>query len=119
MLRTAVYFATAMRLILALLTQLSVTAAVPRFILGFRTWRGYSPRFVERVLQEYLPKAKRILEPFAGSGTTPIVLGQDCVECAYSEANPAMAFIVQTKLEILAMRQRKQAKAGGQGFCDQ
>jgi DNA modification methylase len=55
------------------------------------------------VIQEYLPKAKRILEPFAGSGTTPIVLGQIGIECAYSEANPAMAFIAQTKLEILGM----------------
>lgn len=64
---------------------------------------GYSPRFVESVRMEYLPKAKRILEPFAGSGTTPIVLGQAGIECAYSEANPAMAFIIQTKLQILAM----------------
>jgi len=64
---------------------------------------GYSPRFVQRVMQEYLPKAKRILEPFAGSGTTPIVLGQIGVECAYSEANPAMAFVIRTKLDILGM----------------
>lgn len=64
---------------------------------------GYSPRFVEGVRLEFLPKAKRILEPFAGSGTTPIVLGQSGVECAYSEANPAMAFVIQTKLEILSL----------------
>lgn len=64
---------------------------------------GYSPRFVQSVMREYLPKAKRILEPFAGSGTTPIVLGQIGIECAYSEANPAMAFVIQTKLEILGM----------------
>ncbi|WP_094755435.1 hypothetical protein [Acetobacter orientalis] len=64
---------------------------------------GYSPRFVQSVMREYLPNARRILEPFAGSGTTPIVLGQLGIESAYSEANPAMAFIVQTKLEILSM----------------
>jgi hypothetical protein len=64
---------------------------------------GYSPRFVEGVRLEFLPKAKRILEPFAGSGTTPIVLGQKGVECAYSEANPVMAFVIQTKLEILSL----------------
>lgn len=50
-----------------------------------------------------MPKAKRILEPFAGSGTTPIVLGQLGVECAYSEANPAMALIIKTKLEVLSL----------------
>ena len=66
---------------------------------------GYSPRFVQGVMQEYMPNAKRILEPFAGSGTTPIVLGQMGVECAYAEANPAMAFVIETKLEILGMCQ--------------
>ena len=65
---------------------------------------GYSPRFVERVRHEYLPEAKRILEPFAGTGTTPIVLGQTGIECAFSEANPAMVFIVQTKLAVLRMQ---------------
>jgi DNA modification methylase len=64
---------------------------------------GYSPRFVEGVRLEFLPRARRILEPFAGSGTTPIVLGQSGIECAYSEANPAMAFVIQTKLEVLSL----------------
>jgi DNA modification methylase len=62
---------------------------------------GYSPRFVDRVRLEYLPNARRIIEPFAGSGTTPIALGQSGVDCAYSEANPAMAFIIETKLALL------------------
>lgn len=64
---------------------------------------GYSPRFVERVRHEYLHKATKILEPFAGAGTTPIVLGQAGIACAYSEANPAMAFIAQTKLAVLRL----------------
>lgn len=64
---------------------------------------GYSPRFVDRVRHEYLRDAKRILEPFAGSGTTPIVLGQAGIECAFSEANPAMVFIAETKLAVLRL----------------
>lgn len=64
---------------------------------------GYSPRFVERVRHAYLSGAKRIVEPFAGSGTTPIVLGQSGIECAFAEANPAMAFIAQTKLAVLRL----------------
>lgn len=64
---------------------------------------GYSPRFVERVRHEYLRDAKRIIEPFAGSGTTPIVLGQSGIECAFSEANPAMVFIAETKLAVLRL----------------
>jgi DNA modification methylase len=64
---------------------------------------GYSPRFVERVRREYLGNATRILEPFAGTGTTPIVLGQAGITCAFAEANPAMAFIAQTKLSVLRL----------------
>lgn len=64
---------------------------------------GYSPRFVTSVQNSFLPRATRILEPFAGSGTTPIVLGQLGIECAYSEANPAMAFVTQTKLDVLRL----------------
>ena len=64
---------------------------------------GYSPRFVERVRHEYLGKARSILEPFAGTGTTPIVLGQAGIACAFSEANPAMAFIAETKLSVLRL----------------
>jgi DNA modification methylase len=64
---------------------------------------SYSPRFVERVRHEYLRDAQRIIEPFAGSGTTPIVLGQSGIECAFSEANPAMAFIAETKLAVLRL----------------
>jgi DNA modification methylase len=71
---------------------------------------GYSPRFVERVLAEYLPRAARVLEPFAGSGTTAIVLGQIGVHAAYSEANPSMAFIVATKLKVLRLSSRRRAK---------
>lgn len=67
---------------------------------------GYSPRFVERVHHEYLHDAKRVIEPFAGSGTTPIVLGQSGVTCAFSEANPAMAFIAETKLAALGLNQQ-------------
>jgi hypothetical protein len=50
-----------------------------------------------------MSEAKRILEPFAGTGTTPIVLGQAGIACAYSEANPAMVFIAQTKLSVLRL----------------
>lgn len=70
---------------------------------------GYSPRFVERVRLEYLRDARRIIEPFAGSGTTPIVLGQAGIECAFSEANPAMAFIATTKLAVLRLDGRQRA----------
>lgn len=74
---------------------------------------GYSPRFVERVRHAYLSDAKRIIEPFAGSGTTPIVLAQAGIECAFAEANPAMVFIAQTKLAVLRLDTQARAKLAG------
>jgi DNA modification methylase len=69
---------------------------------------GYSPRFVERVRHEYFQDAKRIIEPFGGSGTTPIVLGQLGIECSFSEANPAMVLIAETKLAVLRLNKKTQ-----------
>lgn len=71
---------------------------------------GYSPRFVERVRHAYLGEAKRIIEPFGGTGTTPIVLGQAGVESAFAEANPAMVFIAETKLAVLRLSARERAE---------
>lgn len=64
---------------------------------------GYSPRFVDRIRHEFLADARRIVEPFAGTGTTPVVLAQAGIACAFSEANPVMAFIAQTKLAVLGL----------------
>lgn len=70
---------------------------------------GYSPRFVERVRHAYLGEAKRIIEPFGGTGTTSIVLGQAGIQSAFAEANPAMAFIAETKLAALRLSDRERA----------
>lgn len=70
---------------------------------------GYSPRFVKKVHHKYLSDTKKIIDPFAGSGTTPIVLGQLGIECTFSEANPAMAFIAQTKLAVLRLNAQARA----------
>lgn len=72
----------------------------------FHSWfqylEGYSPRFVRHIRGAYLPDAHCILEPFAGSGTTPIVLGQDGVQCGFAEANPAMTLLCNVKTRVLA-----------------
>ena len=73
----------------------------------FHSWfpylEGYSPRFVERVRCKYLGHVNRIIEPFAGTGTTPVVMAQSGIQCAFSEANPAMIFIAKTKLAVLRL----------------
>jgi hypothetical protein len=62
---------------------------------------GYSPRFVDRVWKTFLPDARTIFEPFAGSGTTPIVIASEGADCLYTEANPVMAYVTRAKLNVL------------------
>ncbi len=68
---------------------------------------GYSPAFVEHLLDTYLPSAARVLEPFCGIGTTPYVCALRDVVCYYSELNPVLQVITRTKLEVIAMSSHK------------
>ncbi len=80
---------------------------------------GYSPRFVNAVRSAYLPDATAIFEPFAGSGTTPVVLGQGGVRCVYTEANPVMSLVTGTKLAVMAPDVDRAAIAGAlAGYAD-
>jgi hypothetical protein len=64
---------------------------------------GYGPDFVQSVLRNYLPSAKRIIDPFVGSGTTPLVLSSIGVECGYCEANPVMREVTRIKTAVAAL----------------
>jgi DNA modification methylase len=73
----------------------------------FHSWytylEGYSPAFVEGIRAKYLPKASTILEPFAGSGTTPFTLATRGVRCGYSEVNPVMRWVISSKLAVAGL----------------
>lgn len=73
----------------------------------FHSWytylEGYSPAFVEGIRAKYLPKALTILEPFAGSGTTPFTLATRGVKCGYSEVNPVMRWVISSKLAVAGL----------------
>lgn len=60
----------------------------------FHDWypylEGFSSEFVKFVLTKYMPNAKKIIEPFAGTGTTPVALAALGIDCGYCEVNPAM-----------------------------
>ena len=58
---------------------------------------GYSPRFVEQVLQEFAPHAERILDPFGGTGTTPLTAAKLGREAFFCELNPLLQFLVEAK----------------------
>ena len=71
----------------------------------FHAWfpllEGCSPRLVRRLRRTWLPDASAILDPFAGAGTTPIVLARDGLTCGYAEANPALERVTGVKLDVL------------------
>jgi len=58
---------------------------------------GYSPRFVEQVLYEFAPHAARVLDPFAGTGTTPLTAARLGREAFFCEINPLLQFLIEVK----------------------
>lgn len=70
----------------------------------FHDWypylEGFSSEFVKFVLAKYMPNAKKIIEPFAGTGTTPVALAALGINCGYCEVNPAMRLVVESKMAV-------------------
>ena len=67
---------------------------------------GYSPAFVADVLRTFAPDAKRVLDPFAGTGTTPLTATSLGRHAFYCELNPLLQFLIETKATALATRPR-------------
>lgn len=70
----------------------------------FHDWypylEGFSSEFVKFILSKYMPGATKVLEPFAGTGTTPVVLSELGIDCGYCEVNPAMRLVVEAKMAV-------------------
>ena len=64
---------------------------------------GFGSAFVETTYAKYMPEARRVIDPFAGTGTTPITLAQMGVATAYCEVNPVMRLVVGAKLGSLGL----------------
>lgn len=64
---------------------------------------GYSSTFVSGLLDRFLPNATRVIDPFAGTGTTAVTLAQRGVLTGYCETNPVMRFVVRVKAAALAL----------------
>ena len=65
---------------------------------------GFSPRFVEAVLDKFAPESKVVLDPFGGAGTAPLTVAQLGREGLYCELNPVLQFVTQTKLSALKLK---------------
>lgn len=62
---------------------------------------GYSYDFIQDIINQINPKPKNIFEPFSGSGTTVIVAALKGIEVGYTEINPLMQFICETKINSI------------------
>lgn len=60
---------------------------------------GYSKEFIEDILSELPTTPEFALEPFCGSGTTPVELQNHNIRCYSFEVSPFMHLLAQVKLE--------------------
>jgi DNA modification methylase len=71
----------------------------------FQRWypfiEGYSPDFVKSLINNYCQRATCIYDPFVGTGTTIFAADQLNVSAIYSEINPLLQFLIQTKIKVL------------------
>ena len=77
----------------------------------FQRWypyiEGYSPNFVLSLIDKYCKDASLIYEPFAGTGTTLFASDMKGKDTVYSEVNPLLRFLIDTKVAIMSLSKNK------------
>lgn len=77
----------------------------------FQRWypyaEGYSTDFVKALINENSFAEGYIYEPFAGTGTTIFASDQLGYSTFYSEINPVLRFLIDTKIEIQTLPKEK------------
>jgi tRNA G10 N-methylase Trm11 len=63
---------------------------------------GYSPAFVTTILKQYGSDVTRLLDPFAGAGTTPVTAVEMGLDACYAEVNPLCRAVTDAKLLALS-----------------
>jgi hypothetical protein len=80
----------------------------------FQRWypyiEGYAPDFVKSLINNFDIKNTLIYEPFAGTGTTLFASDELGLSTVYSEVNPLLQFLIQTKLRVLKTREQQRKK---------
>lgn len=80
----------------------------------FQRWypyiEGYSPDFVKSLIKNYGISDALIYEPFAGTGTTLLAADDLGLSTVYSEVNPLLQFLIQTKLNVLKAKESQRKK---------
>ena len=79
----------------------------------FQRWfpllEGYSLSFVELLLAERAEGASRVLDPFAGVGTTPLAVALRGSSAFYAEVNPVLQKVAAAKFKALALSPEQRA----------
>jgi DNA modification methylase len=80
----------------------------------FQRWypyiEGYSLDFVKSLISNYDIKDTLIYEPFAGTGTTIFAADNLGLTTVYSEVNPLLQYLIQTKTIILKAKEQQRTK---------
>lgn len=75
----------------------------------FQRWypyiEGYSPDFVKSLIKNFDIKDTLIFEPFAGTGTTIFAADDEGLSTVYSEVNPLLQYLIQTKTKVLKTKE--------------
>ena len=79
---------------------------------------GFSPQFVETVINRFAPKANVVLDPFGGVGTAPLTIARFGKEGLYCELNPVLQFVTRAKLLALKLIPSERCKLA-EGMRDQ
>lgn len=80
----------------------------------FQRWypyiEGYSPDFVKSLIKNFEIKDTLIYEPFAGTGTTIFAADEEGLSTVYSEVNPLLQYLIQTKTNVLIAKETLRKK---------
>lgn len=68
---------------------------------------GYSPDFVKYIINNYCDNPQMIYDPFAGTGTTIFAANEFSINTVYSEINPLLVLLINTKLDLLKLTNEK------------
>lgn len=72
--------------------------------------QGYSPQFVSQILEQYAPNANSVLDPFAGTGTTPFTIAQMGRFAYFCELNPVLQFITMSKIRVRLLKEHQRSR---------
>jgi 16S rRNA G966 N2-methylase RsmD len=84
------------------------------FVRWYPYLEGYSPQYVETILNRYSPEARIILDPFAGTGTTAFTAAELNKTAFFCEINPLLQFIAQLKIRVRRLGPHQRMKLAEQ-----